>query len=156
MESSTAGPSSSIESSDSGPSTSSSNGPAAVNSSGSEPEDSHAGAWSSSRHSSCFIIEQAKITFWLCAKCAIRVYNCEKGHFVEKKTGIMGTFFSIISWELLKSIIRGKKSIIDSSLPAIWTGLRRQSPVNMLSCKNTAANRQAFAMVFTQLMYTST
>ena len=40
MESSTAGPSSSIESSDSGPSTSSSSGPAAVDSSGREPEDS--------------------------------------------------------------------------------------------------------------------
>ena len=40
MEPSTAGPSSSIESSDSGPSTSSSSSPAAVDSSRSEPEDS--------------------------------------------------------------------------------------------------------------------
>ena len=40
MESSTAGPSSSIESSDSGPSTSGSSGPAAVDSSRGEPEDS--------------------------------------------------------------------------------------------------------------------
>ena len=40
MESSTAGPSSSMESRDSGPSTSSSSGPAAVDSFGSEPEDS--------------------------------------------------------------------------------------------------------------------
>ena len=40
MELWTAGPSSSIESRDSGPSTSGSSGPAAVNSFGSEPEDS--------------------------------------------------------------------------------------------------------------------
>ena len=40
MELSTEGPSSSIELSDSGSSTSSSSGPAAVDSSGSEPEDS--------------------------------------------------------------------------------------------------------------------
>ena len=40
MEWSTAGPSNSIESSDSRPSTSSSSDPAAVNSSGSEPKDS--------------------------------------------------------------------------------------------------------------------
>ena len=40
MESSTAGPNSSIESSNSRPSTSSSSGPTAVDSSGSEPEDS--------------------------------------------------------------------------------------------------------------------
>ena len=40
MESSAAGPSNSIESSDSGPSTSSSSGPAAFDSSKSEPEDS--------------------------------------------------------------------------------------------------------------------
>ena len=40
MESLTVGLSSSIESSDSGPSTSSSSGPATVDSSGSEPEDS--------------------------------------------------------------------------------------------------------------------
>ena len=40
MESLTAGPTSSLECSDSGPSTSSSSGPAAVDSSGSEPEDS--------------------------------------------------------------------------------------------------------------------
>ena len=39
-ESSTASPSSSIESSDSGPNTSSNSGPSAVDSSGSEPEDS--------------------------------------------------------------------------------------------------------------------
>ena len=56
MESSTAGQSNSIESSESRPSTSSSSsGPAAIDSSGSEPADSHAEAWPRSRR----LIEQA-------------------------------------------------------------------------------------------------
>ena len=62
MESSTAGPSSSIESSDSGPSTSSSSGPAAVNSSGSKPEDSQEPCVKKSTFKSFkFTIKQAKI-----------------------------------------------------------------------------------------------
>ena len=60
MESSTAGPSGSIEYSDSGPSTSSSSGPAAVDSSGSEPEDSQEPSQEVDVPSR-FIIEQAKL-----------------------------------------------------------------------------------------------
>ena len=58
MELLTAGPSCSIESSDSGPSTSSNSGPAAVDSSGSEPEDSREPGQEVNIR---VIIEQAKI-----------------------------------------------------------------------------------------------
>ena len=60
MVSSTAGPSSSIESSDSGPSTSSSSGLAAVDSSRSELEDSQEPGQEVDVRSH-FIVEQAKI-----------------------------------------------------------------------------------------------
>ena len=93
MESSTAGPSSSIESSNSGPSTISSSGPAAVDSSRNEPEDSQEpgqkvdiqvvsllSKLKSPRPSD--FTRKRKIAI---IRCAIHVCNCQKGHFVEKK-----------------------------------------------------------------------
>ena len=97
MESSTADPSSSI---DSGSSTSSSSGPAVVDSSGSELEDSQEpgqevnvrvvsllSKLKSPRPSD--FVRKRKIV-------ANVVVIVRKGHFVEKETSIMGTFFSII------------------------------------------------------------
>ena len=100
MESSTVGPSSS---SDSGPSTSSSSDPAAVDSSRSELEDSQEPgqdvdvrvvsllSWLISPRPSDFA-QKRKIA----ANPVLYVFVIvRKGQFVEKKKGIMGTFFSI-------------------------------------------------------------
>ena len=97
MESSTVGPSSS------GPSTSSSSGQAAVDSSGSELEDSQEPgqdvdvrvvsllSWLKSPRPSDFA-QKRKIA----ANPVLYVFVIvRKGKFVEKKPGIMGTFFSI-------------------------------------------------------------
>ena len=89
---------------DSGPSTSSSSGPAAVDSSGSELEDSQEPVQAvdvrvvsllsrlKSPRPSDFARKRK-----IAANPVLYVFLIvRKGHFVEKKTGIMGTFFSII------------------------------------------------------------
>ena len=99
IESSTVGPSSS---SDSRPSTSSSSGPATIDSSGSEDSQEPGQevdvrvvsllSWLKSPRPSNFA-QKRKIA----ANPVLYMFVIvRKGQFVEKKTGIMGTFFSII------------------------------------------------------------
>ena len=98
MESLAAGPSNSIESSNSGPSTSSSSGPAAFDSSRSEPEDSQEPSQEVNiRVASLLSRLKSPRPSDFTQNVLIRVCNHEKRPFCcKKKTGIMGTFFSII------------------------------------------------------------